>query len=97
MRLFKALIVYILHTIVNTHGSEKHSHCICQFLRNEPHWNEKGLRTAKVTSCRLATRERQVRGGWCLPSSGPELAGLTGPGTRKEVLSPNMKTKTSLS
>lgn len=37
--------------------------------------------------------ERQVCGGWCLPSSGWQFAGLTGPGTHKEVLLPNTKTK----
>lgn len=89
MRLLKALIVYILHTIVNTHGSKKYSHCICQFLHNEPHWNEKGSRTANVTSCQIS--KKQEAGSWrlvCLPSSGQQAAVLTGPGTHKKVLLP---------
>ena len=42
---------------------------------------------------KLAKSERQIHGGWCLPSSGQQFAVLTGPGTRKEVLLPNMEAK----
>lgn len=48
----------------------------------------KGQEQQTLPAVTLAKRERQVHGGWCLPSSGQQVAVLTGPGTHKEVLLP---------
>jgi len=53
----------------------------------------KGQEQQALPAVQLAQREGQVPGGWCLPSSGQQFDLLTGPGTHKEVLLPNMKTK----
>lgn len=89
MRLFKALIVYILHTIVNTHT---HIAFASSYIMNHTGMR-KGQEQQMLPAVKLAKSERQVHGGWCLPSSGQQFAVLTGPGTHKEVLLPSMKAK----
>lgn len=92
VRLFKALIVYILHTIVNTHGSKiTHIAFASSHIMNRAGMR-KGQEQQTLPAVTWAERGRWVRGGWCLPCSGQQVA-VTGPGTRKEVLLPNMEAK----
>lgn len=53
----------------------------------------KGHQQPMLPAAKWAERERQGCGGWCLPSNAQRLLVLTGPGTHKEVLLPNVKTR----
>lgn len=56
VRLFKALIAYILHTIVNTHGSEQKDGVFTSSDMMNHIGMRKKVERKVLTSCRISTR-----------------------------------------